>query len=342
MPKPFLSALAGNVSSRPAFWYMRQAGRYLPEYRDVRASAGSFLDLCYDPERACDVTIQPLKRYQMDAAILFSDILVIPHALGQQLSYVQGEGPKLPPIRTEQDAANLSLEQLHDVLNPVYQTVANVSQALSREQALIGFAGAPWTVLCYMIEGHGSKEFSHVKQLGYKNPKLFTQLLELVVQATVLYLDKQIQAGAEAVQLFDSWSGILSDHDFSRWVIEPTQEIVKQLREKHPTVPVIGFPRGAGVKYRKYVLETGVTAVALDTMIDLEWAARHLQSLVPVQGNLDPVHLLIGGDAMFARVDQIWSAFKQGPFIFNLGHGIIKETPPENVESLSNYLKSLG
>lgn len=342
MTKPFLSALAGTISERPPFWFMRQAGRYLPEYRALRKEAGSFLDLCYSPDQACEVTLQPLRRFEMDAAILFSDILVIPHALGQKLAYVQGEGPQLPPIRNRATFEELSLDHLHDVLNPVYQTVEKVSQSISQDQALIGFAGSPWTVACYMVEGQGSKEFHHVKQLGYQQPVLFEKLLELLVTATISYLDRQIQAGAETVQLFDSWAGVLSDQDFDRWVIEPTKEIVKQLREKHPTTPVIGFPRGAGVKYRKYVQETAVTAVAIDTMMPLDWVATNLQELVPIQGNLDPLHLLTGGAAMIERVNYIWSMLKNGPFIFNLGHGIIKETPPDHVEQLSNHLKSLG
>lgn len=338
--KPFLRALAGEVLPRPPFWLMRQAGRYLPEYRDVRARAGSFLDLCYTPELAVEVTLQPLRRYGMDAAILFSDILVVPHALGQALDYVEGEGPRLDPVRTAAALQRLSLASLHERLAPVYETVRRLSAVLPDETALIGFAGAPWTVACYMVEGGGSKDFAQVKAWAYRDPAGFGALIDLLVAATADYLCAQIDAGAEAVQLFDTWAGVLPAPAFHALVIAPTRRIVAAVRERHPGVPIIGFPRGAGVLYRDYAAETGVTALGLDTAVPAAWAAAELQPRVAVQGNLDPILLVAGGAALAEAARDLLRRLGQGPYVFNLGHGVVQTTPPEHVAQLAALIRS--
>lgn len=338
--KPMLAALAGQTQTRPPFWLMRQAGRYLAEYRAVRAKAGGFLDLCYNPELAVEVTLQPIRRYGMDAAILFSDILVVPHALGQPLAYLEGEGPKLDPVRTVAGLQRLSLDRFHETLAPVYETVSRLSKELPKETTLIGFAGAPWTVASYMVEGGGSKEYSHIKSWAYGDPAGFAKLMDLLVESTTEYLSRQIQAGAEVVQLFDSWAGVLPETAFRRWVIEPTRRIVAGLKARHPAVPVIGFPRAAGLMYETYAAETGVDAVGLDTMIPVSWAAKTLQPRLPVQGNLDPILLVTGGQALQDAVHEILSALNDGPFIFNLGHGITQVTPPDNVAELTRLLRT--
>jgi uroporphyrinogen decarboxylase len=337
--KPFLAALAGVAAERPPFWLMRQAGRYLPEYRELRAKAGSFLDLCYTPDFAVEVTLQPLRRYDMDAAILFSDILVIPHALGQPLTFAEGEGPKLDPVRSVDDLKRLSMDKLHERLAPVYETVGRLSSAIPGHTALIGFAGAPWTIACYMVEGAGSKEYVHVKRWAYGDPLGFQKLIDLVVEATTAYLLRQAEAGAEALQLFDSWAGVLPAGEFRRWVIAPTKRIVDAVKAVHPNLPIIGFPRGAGHMYEAYVQETGVDAVGLDTTVPVAWAAERLQPLKPVQGNLDPIHLTVGGGAMRAAAGEILRGFAGKPFIFNLGHGVVPSTPPEHVAQLAALIR---
>jgi len=340
--KPFLRTLAGEALARPPVWLMRQAGRYLPEYRAVRAQAGSFLDLCYNPELAAEVTLQPIRRYGLDAAILFSDILVVPHALGQALDYVEGEGPKLAPVTDAAGIGRLSADRLHDVLGPVYETVGRVAGLLPPEVALIGFAGAPWTVATYMVEGGGSKEYAAVKGLAFGAPETFGRLIDLLVDATSAYLLRQIAAGAEAVQLFDSWAGVLPAVEFDRWVIAPTRRIVDAVRAGAPGVPIIGFPRGAGLLYERYLAGTGVDAVGLDGSVPLDWAARALQPKAAVQGNLDPVFLVTGGEPMIRAADAIVDALGQGPFVFNLGHGVQQRTPPEHVGALVEHLRKKG
>jgi len=337
--KLMLRALCGETTSRPPFWLMRQAGRYLPEYRKTRAEAGNFLDLCYNPSLAEEVTLQPLRRYGMDAAILFADILLIPDALGQPLAYKEGEGPVLEPVRSAKDLIKLSPEFIHTTLAPVYETVNRLSNSIPAECTLIGFAGAPWTVATYMVEGRGSKDYVHIKKWAYSDPEGFGQLIDMLVETTIAYLDKQVEAGAEVVQIFDTWAGVLPDDMLRRWVIEPTKRIVDGLRRKYPQVPVIGFPKGVGGSIIDFVKDTGVTAVSLDTGTPLDWAAREVQSLVPVQGNLDPILLVNGGKAMEARIETILEALGKGPFIFNLGHGIIPQTPPEHVEKLSKIIR---
>ena len=340
--KPFLSALRGEVLPVPPFWLMRQAGRYLPEYRSLRAKAGSFLDLCFTPEFAVEVTLQPLRRFGMDAAILFSDILVVPYALGQPLDYVEGGGPKLEPVRSASDLARLERKHLHDRLSPIYETVRGVKGALPDGVALIGFAGSPWTVAAYMVEGGGSKEFAHVKRWAFADPVGFAVLIDLLTDATYDYLAAQIEAGAEAVQLFDSWAGVLPAEAFVRWVIEPTRRIADRLKASYPDVPIIGFPRTAGLMYRAYADESGVDAVGLDSAVPLGWAARELQPRLPVQGNLDPVALVAGGAALDRAAEAVLTALAGGPFVFNLGHGVMQTTPPEHVAQLTATIRRWG
>jgi uroporphyrinogen decarboxylase len=329
-----LRALAGETLNPPPLWLMRQAGRYLPEYRKLRAGAGSFLELCFTPDLAVEVTLQPIRRFAFDAAILFSDILVVPHALGQALSFREGEGPVLAPVRTADDVARLRPEGLHETLAPVYETVRRLAVALPDGVALIGFAGAPWTVATYMVEGGTSRDFHHAKLWAYRDPAGFARLIDRLVDATTGYLLRQVEAGAEILQLFDSWAGVLPEAQFGRWVIEPTRRIVSAVRGVHPDIPIIGFPRGAGALYPRYFTETGVTAVSLDTAVPAGWAREALQAIGPVQGNLDPLALVAGGDAMAKATADILASFGSGPFIFNLGHGIVPETPPEHVAEL--------
>jgi len=337
--KAFLRALAGETLSPPPFWLMRQAGRYLPEYRQVRAGCNGFLDLCYTPEKATEVTLQPLRRYNFDAAILFSDILVIPDALGQPVAFKEGEGPKLNPIRDAAGLAILSKDKLQSHLAPVFETVSRLSKAIPETTALIGFAGSPWTVATYMVEGAGSKEFVETKKLAYGQPSVFKALIDLLVDATGDYLISQIDHGAEVIQLFDSWAGVLPEEEFSKWVIEPTAKLVARIKAERPGIPVIGFPRGAGALLLPFVERTGVDAVSLDTSVPLDWAAKHIQPKVTVQGNLDPVMLIAGGEAMDHAIDHVLKTLGKGPFIFNLGHGILPSTPPENVARLADRVK---
>lgn len=342
--KLFLQSLAGKKTENVPFWFMRQAGRYLPEYRDLRKQAGGFLDLVYNPENASEVTMQPIRRFGMSAAILFSDILVIPQALGQHLRFETGEGPKLKALRDNEDVSNLNPSTIDETLNPIYETVKLTRQKLSSEgfddTALIGFAGSPWTVACYMIEGGGSKTFEKTKIWAYQNPQSFQKLMDVLVEATSHYLIKQIEAGAEAVQLFDSWSGVLDTHNFNQWVIKPTKDIIARVKSTHPDIPVIGFPRNAGDKAIPYAKQTNIHALGLDFSVSPEWAAKNLQSLCPVQGNLDPVTLLTGGDTMKTAAQNILETFADKPFIFNLGHGVIKETPPEHVAQLCEMIRN--
>ncbi|MCC7046663.1 MAG: uroporphyrinogen decarboxylase [Alphaproteobacteria bacterium] len=336
--KKLLRVLDGEATSPPPIWLMRQAGRYLPEYRATRARAKTFLDLCFSPDLACEVTLQPIRRYGFDAAILFSDILVIPYALGQRVWFVEGEGPRLEPVRVVTDLARLDRTRVLGALSPVFETVRRLRRELPAETALIGFAGAPWTVATYMVEGASGSDFAVVKDFAYRDAAAFGALLDLVVGATVDYLAAQVEAGAEVLQLFDSWAGVLSEAAFRRWVIAPTQRIVEQLKQRCPGVPMIGFPRGAGMLYADYVRGTGVDAVSLDTTVPLALAGA-LQELVPVQGNLDPRLLVIGGEAMRSEASAILRGLAAGPFVFNLGHGIVPETPPEHVAALVRLVR---
>jgi uroporphyrinogen decarboxylase len=317
---------------------MRQAGRYLPEYRQLREEKGSFLDLVYDREAAADVTLQPLRRFpELDAAIIFSDILIVPFAIGQNLSFVAGEGPRLTP-----SLASANLDELGEVrarLEPVYATVARVKEALDPAKALIGFAGAPWTVATYMVAGQGSREQAEARRLAYADPGAFEAIISRIEAVTLDYLSGQIAAGADAVQLFDSWAGSLAPSEFERWVIAPTRRITAQLKANQPDVAVIGFPKGAGGKLAAYAAETGVDAISLDETVDPAWASRELPEGLPVQGNLDPLALLTGGQALEVAVASILDAFADRPHIFNLGHGILQETPIAHVEQLMALVK---
>ena len=336
-PKLLLRAFAGEPLARPPWWLMRQAGRYLPEYRAVRARAGDFITLCFTPALAAEVTLQPVRRYGMDAAILFSDILLVPHALGQPLAF-STEGPALEPLDDPSGLGRLQPESLLVRLEPVLETVCRTRQGLPAETALIGFAGAPWTVATYMVEGGGSKDFRRVKGWAYRDPQGFAALIDLLVEATVTFLAAQLRAGVDIVQLFDSWAGVLPEAEFERWVILPTRRVVAELKRSLPQCRIIGFPRGAGLLYERYAAETGVDAVSLDTALPVGFARDRLQSRMPVQGNLDPVLLAVGGEALATAVDGLRRSFGGGPYIFNLGHGVLPQTPPENVAVLAGLL----
>lgn len=340
--KSLIRALHGEVQARPNFWFMRQAGRYLPEYREVRAKAPDFVQLCLTPELATEITLQPVRRFAMDAAILFSDILMVPYGLGQKLEFREGVGPRLDPVRTASEIAELQARSdgLVQRLAPIFETVRRVAAALPLDTALIGFAGAPWTVAAYMVEGETSRDFATVRRLAGADPKTFDSLITLLTDATTRFLLAQIEAGAEAVQIFDSWAGVLSHDEFRRWAVEPVREIVARIQAKHPAVPIIAFPRGAGVRYLDYAVETGVEAVGLDSTIPPEWAAKELQPQSAVQGNLDPLLLVTGGKALEDATVRILKALGRGPFVFNLGHGILPETPPENVARLSGLIRA--
>ena len=335
--KPVLAVLKGERRDPPPVWMMRQAGRYLPEYRELRSAKGGFLDLVYDSEAAAEVTLQPLKRFALDAAILFSDILIVPFALGQNLSFVAGEGPRLTPPLSGQDLADLSPFPAR--LEPIYETVARVKAQLSPATTLIGFAGAPWTVATYMVAGEGSRDQSPARRMAYGDQQRFAAIIERIEATTFDYLSGQIVAGADAVQLFDSWSGSLAPAEFERWVIGPTARLVERLKAHHPGVPVIGFAKGAGGKLGAYARETKVAALGLDETVDPAWAHKELPRRLPVQGNLDPLALLAGGDALRSAVRRILDAFAERPHIFNLGHGILQETPIAHVEELMALLK---
>jgi uroporphyrinogen decarboxylase len=336
--KPMLAVLRGERRDPPPVWMMRQAGRYLPEYRALRAEKGSFLNLVYDSDAAAEITLQPLRRFaELDAAILFSDILIVPFAIGQDLTFVTGEGPRLsPPLL----AASLErLEPAPTRLEPIYATVARVKAALDPAKLLIGFAGSPWTVATYMVAGQGSREQSEARRMAYADPGAFGAIIERIEAVTLDYLSGQVAAGAEALQLFDSWAGSLSPDQFERWVIAPTARLVAALNERHPNVPVIGFPKGAGGKLGAYARETRANAVGIDETVDPVWAARELPANLPVQGNLDPLALISGGEPLTRAADRILDAFAGRPHIFNLGHGIQQDTPIAHVEQFLSHLK---
>lgn len=330
----FLRALAGETLAVPPVWLMRQAGRYLPEYREVRAKAGSFLALCYDPALAAEVTLQPIRRFGFDAAILFSDILVVPQALGQKLWFVEGEGPRLEPVADAARLAAIDGGARASQLDPILETVRRVRGALGRETGFIGFCGAPWTVATYMVAGRGTPDQGPARSLFARDPILFQAIVDRIVATSIDYLNAQIAAGVDAVQIFDSWAGALGPEDFRRWCIEPTRRIVEGVRAVHPQVRIIGFPRGAGALIPDYVKGTGVDAVSLESEIDRDFAREAIQSLVPVQGNLDPLILRAGGEELEAEIAAVKAAFGSGPFVFNLGHGILPDTPIAHVERL--------
>jgi uroporphyrinogen decarboxylase len=332
--KPILDVLNGGTRQPPPIWLMRQAGRYLPEYRAVREKAGGFLDLVFNPELAAEVTLQPVRRFGFDAAILFSDILVIPHALGQSVAFAAGEGPLLEPVKDRTDFERLTSQIDHRVLEPIYETVRRVKSALPPSVTLLGFCGAPWTVATYMIAGRGTPDQAPARLFAYRDAAAFDVLMDVLVEASASYLIRQLQAGADAVQIFDTWAGVLPPDQFERWSIAPTKRIVAIVRQQIPDAKIIGFPRGAGTMMPRYVAETGINAAGLDWSIDRTFAREQVQSGVPVQGNLDPLVLLAGGVALDRAVDAVLEAFSGGRFIFNLGHGILPETPIAHVEQM--------
>jgi uroporphyrinogen decarboxylase len=330
--KPLLRALSGEVEAPPPIWMMRQAGRYLPEYRELRKAATNFLHFCYTPKMAVEATLQPLRRFPLSAAILFSDILTIPDALGQKVEFVTGDGPQLEPIRDAAAIPRLNPETFDAHYVPVYEAISKLRQELAPETALIGFAGAPWTLACYMVDGRGTRDFAETRRWAFGSPNEFGQLMDVVTEAVGRLLVGQIDHGAETVQLFDSWAGVLPADEFKKWVIEPTKKIVAQIKSAHPNTPIIGFPRNAGPLYESYARETGVDAISIDATLPLDWVRDTLQPHVAIQGNLDNIALLTGGDAMLNRVDEILAALAGGPFVFNLGHGVMPPTPPEHVQ----------
>ena len=341
LKKPMLQALNGEVSGRPPFWLMRQAGRYLPEYWKIRGQAKDFLDFCYSPDLAVEVTLQPLRRFHMDAAIIFSDILVLPDALGQKVEFIQGKGPLLDALQSLADIKNLSTERVGEHLSPVFETIRRLAGEIPDATALIGFAGAPWTVAVYMVEGRGGTDCSRLRAWADESPDEFQVLIDLLIEATAGYLIQQIRSGVEIIQIFDSWAGILSNdsEQFRRWIIEPTRQIVERLHESFPDIPVIGFPRNGGASIEDYVAETGVRGISLDQDVPLPWIAETLQPKCVVQGNLDNQALVAGGERLERETVRILDALSGGPFIFNLGHGVLPETPPDHVAQLTKLIQ---
>jgi uroporphyrinogen decarboxylase len=337
--KSLLKVLDGDLQRPPPVWLMRQAGRYLPEYRALREKAGDFLNLIFTPEYAAEVTLQPVRRFGFDAAILFSDILVIPHALGQPVRFAAGEGPRLEPLSGGEAVKRLHGEVDQNVLGPIYETVRLVKARLDGATALLGFCGAPWTVASYMIAGQGTSDQAPARLFAYREPAAFAALIDILVEASAAYLVRQLQAGADAVQIFDTWAGVLPPEEFARWCIAPTREIVAKVRAQIPGARVIGFPRGAGTLLARYVAEIAVNAVGLDWTVDRGFIRERVQSRVAVQGNLDPLVLVAGGVGLDRAVDAVLEAFAAGPFIFNLGHGIVPETPIAHVESMLRRIR---
>ncbi|WP_421701419.1 uroporphyrinogen decarboxylase [Aliiroseovarius sp.] len=340
MTKTILRALAGETLPTPPIWMMRQAGRYLPEYRATRAEAGDFLSLCYNSDLAAEVTLQPIRRYGFDAAILFADILLLPQALGADLWFVTGEGPRLSTITDADGLAQLKpIDEIDEVLNPIYETVRILSRELPKETTLIGFAGAPWTVATYMIAGRGTKDQGPAHALMQEQPEVFEGLINILTKATIEYLSKQIEAGAEVVKIFDSWAGSLKGDAFTKYALEPAREITQALKARHPGIPVIAFPREAGNGYIGFAKATGADCVALDNSVSAEWAAEHVQVDSCVQGNLASSHMVTGGQDLVDETRRICKAFAGGPHIFNLGHGITPDADPDNVQRMIDAVR---
>ena len=338
--KPLLAALRGETRRPPPLWLMRQAGRYLPEYRALRARAGSFLDLCYDPALAAEASLQPLKRFDLDGVILFSDILVVAEALGVRLWFEEGEGPRLEPVRQGDSLPVFDEERQKQHLAPVYEAMERVVAAAPAGATVLGFAGAPWTLATYMVGGGRSRDFLAVKGWAYREPESFAQLIGTLEKAVAAHLIAQLDAGADAVQVFDSWAGALPESEFRRWCIEPVAKIVSNVKAAHPAAPVIGYPRGAGIAYERFAGETGVDAISIDSTVPPAWAAERLQPRCTVQGNLDPAALLAGGKALQRAAGAILDALGHGPFVFNLGEGVVPQTPPEHVAALSDIVQA--
>jgi uroporphyrinogen decarboxylase len=338
--KPILEVLSGRPQAVPPVWFMRQAGRYLPEYRELRAKAGSFLNLCFTPELATEVTLQPIRRFGFDAAILFSDILVIPHALGRTVTFEAGEGPRLEPLDDAAKLNALAAEVNDNVLAPVYEVVRQVKRALPPGVALLGFCGAPWTVATYMVAGRGTPDQAPARLMAYREPQAFARMIDILVAASSRYLVAQLRASADAVQIFDTWAGVLPPGEFARWCIEPTRQIIANVRAEIPNAKVIGFPRGAGASLAPYIEKVPVDAVSIDWTAEPVFIRERVQSRVAVQGNLDPLALLAGGAALDRAIDDILKEFGQGPLIFNLGHGILPETPIAHVEQTLRRIRN--
>ena len=338
--KKILRALAGETLQTPPIWMMRQAGRYLPEYRATRAEAGDFLSLCYNSDLAAEVTLQPIRRYGFDAAILFADILLLPQALGADLWFETGEGPRLSTITREEDFAALKgIDDIHDTLAPIYETVRILSHELPKETALIGFAGAPWTVATYMIAGRGTPDQGPAHALKAENRALFEKIIDRLTRSTVEYLAQQIEAGAEVVKLFDSWAGSLVGQDFHDFALTPAKQIIAALKARYPDVPIIAFPREAGNNYIGFAKATGADCVAVDNSVSPEWVAEHVQSHGCVQGNLKSSHMVSGGQALIDETRHVVAALSKGPHIFNLGHGITPDADPENVQIMIDTVR---
>ncbi|AFX99713.1 uroporphyrinogen decarboxylase [Candidatus Endolissoclinum faulkneri L2] len=336
---PILDTLNKTIKSPPPIWFMRQAGRYLPEYKEIRKLTGGFIELCLNPQMACEVTMQPIKRFNLNAAIVFSDILLVTLALGYKLKFIEGQGPVISPIETEKDITSFNEDKFHTRIKNVYETINRLKEILPKEIPVIGFAGSPWTVAAYMLEGGSSRDYTKIKIWAFTRTKSFQLLIDLLIDATIAYLDKQISAGVQIIQLFDSWAGIAPESIFRKAIIEPTKKIVKQIKSLHPSIKIIGFARGAGAMIRDYASYTGIDAVGLDSTIPLSIASE-LQNIIPVQGNLDPIALLVGGSALKTETNRIMQSLSSGPFIFNLGHGILPNTPVNNVIELIKQVRS--
>ena len=340
MTKPFLEVLSGRKQAVPPIWMMRQAGRYLPEYRELRAKAGSFLDLCFTPEYAAEVTLQPIRRFNFDAAIIFSDILVIPHALGRSVRFESGEGPRLDPLDTPEKIATLALRADFTKLEPVFEALRRVRRELDGKTALIGFCGAPWTVATYMVAGHGTPDQAPARMLAYRHADAFEKIIDALVESSISYLVGQLKAGADALQIFDTWAGVLPPREFARWSIEPTRRIVEGVRQQIPGAKIIGFPRGAGALLPAYVDATGVNGVSIDWAAEPSLIRERVQNRVAIQGNLDPLALIAGGAALDRAIDDVLESYAGGRLIFNLGHGILPETPIAHVEQMIRRVRA--
>ncbi|HLJ00677.1 MAG TPA: uroporphyrinogen decarboxylase [Bradyrhizobium sp.] len=340
MTKPFLDVLSGRRQPAPPIWMMRQAGRYLPEYRELRARAGGFLDLCFTPEFAAEVTLQPIRRFQFDAAIIFSDILVIPHALNRSVRFEAGEGPRLDPLDTPEKISTLASRADFTKLEPIYEALRRVRNELNAKTALIGFCGAPWTVATYMVAGQGTPDQAPARMLAYRHPEAFEKIIDVLVDNSIQHLLGQLQAGADALQVFDTWAGVLPPREFARWSVEPTRRIVEGVRKQAPDAKIIGFPRGAGALLPDYVDRTGVDGVSIDWTTEPSLIRAHVQNRVAVQGNLDPLALIAGGAALDRAVDDVLENYAGGRLIFNLGHGILPETPIAHVEQMIRRVRA--
>jgi len=338
--KPLIEVLSGRRQPVPPLWMMRQAGRYLPEYRELRTRAGSFLDLCFTPEFAAEVTLQPIRRFNFDAAIIFSDILVIPHALGRSVRFEAGEGPRLDPLDTPDKVATLATEADFSKLEPVFEALRLVRRELDPKIALIGFCGAPWTVATYMVAGRGTPDQAPARMMAYNHPDALAAIIDTIVENSITYLLEQLKAGADVLQIFDTWAGVLPPREFQRWSIEPTKRIVEGVRKQIPNAKIIGFPRGAGALLPSYVEATGVDGVSIDWATEPSLIREKVQSRVAVQGNLDPLVLIAGGDALDRAVDDVLESYAGGRLIFNLGHGIQPETPIAHVEQMIKRVRA--